>query len=259
MKPAVWAALAAIALSGCAATPAPKFAASPANPEARPYAVVPNAASQVDAALARASANGKRVLLVMGANWCHDSRALAGWLETPRFAALVAERYELVFVNVGMPQSGDGHNLDIAQRFGLEEFPGTPAVLVLTKDGQLVNPDTAASWRNAATRSEDSIIAELTALASAPIGPETALDSTKSQHNQTSLTVWIAGDETNCRYAFLQSGPWFSDLSELSGLADSPAIDAQVTKGTDWKCVSKGIFELQKFGATLGFVSDPSS
>ncbi len=129
--------------------------------------MVPNASAQVDAALARAAANGKRVLLVMGANWCHDSRALAGWLETPRFTALVAERYELVFVNVGMPQSGDGHNLDIAQRFGLAEFPGTPAVLVLTADGQLVNPDTAASWRNAASRSEDAIIAELTALASA--------------------------------------------------------------------------------------------
>jgi hypothetical protein len=72
-----------------------------------------------------------------------------------------------VFVNVGMPQSGDGHNLDIARRFGLNEFPGTPAVLVLTADGTLVNPDTAASWRNAASRSEDAIIAELTALAEA--------------------------------------------------------------------------------------------
>lgn len=168
MKPFVWAMLAALALSGCATTPATKSAAIPAHPEARPYAVVTNAASQVDAALARAAANGKRVLLVMGANWCHDSRALAGWLETARFTALVAERYELVFVNVGMPQSGDGHNLDIAQRFGLNDFPGTPAVLVLTGDGQLVNADTAASWRNAATRSEDAIIAELTALAEAP-------------------------------------------------------------------------------------------
>lgn len=161
-------ALAAVALSACAATPAPKTAAGPAHPEARPYAVVPNANAQVDAALSRAAANGKRVLLVMGANWCHDSRALAGWLETPRFTAMVAERYELVFVNVGMPQSGGGHNLDIALRFGLNEFPGTPAVLVLTGDGALVNADTAASWRNAATRSEDAIIAELTALAEVP-------------------------------------------------------------------------------------------
>ena len=157
----------ALALCACAATPAPKTAAAPAHPEARVYDVKPDAMGEVDAALARAAANGKRVLLVMGANWCHDSRALAGWLETPRFTALVAERYELVFVNVGMAQSGDGHNLDIARRFGLTEFPGTPAVLVLTADGKLVNPDTAASWRNAASRSEDAIIAELTELAEA--------------------------------------------------------------------------------------------
>jgi len=127
--------------------------------------------ADVDAALARASANGKRVLLAMGANWCHDSRAFAGWLETPRFAALLAERYEVVFVDVGSPQTGEGRNLDIARRFGMAEFPGTPAVLVLTAQGELVNAATAASWRNAASRSEDAIFAELAALTAAPAAP----------------------------------------------------------------------------------------
>lgn len=154
----------ALALSACVTTPA-----APAHPEARAYAATPDAMSYVDAALARASANGKRVLLAMGANWCHDSRAFAGWLETPRFAALVADRYEVVFIDVGSPQTGEGRNLDIARRFGLEGFPGTPAVLVLTAQGTLVNADTAQSWRNAASRSEDAIFAELTALAAAPV------------------------------------------------------------------------------------------
>lgn len=161
----------ALALSGCAQTPAPQSAAAAAHPEAKSYAVTPDAMGDVDAALARAAANGKRVLLVMGGNWCHDSRALAGWLDTPRFAALVAERYERVFVNVGLPQTGDGHNLDVPQRFGLAELPGTPALLVLTADGRAVNLDTAASWRNAASRSEDAIFAELAALAPSPPPP----------------------------------------------------------------------------------------
>ena len=111
-------------------------------------------------------ASGKHVLLVMGANWCHDSRALAGWLETPRFQQLVDAEYELVYVNIGMPQTGDGHNLEIARRFGLEELPGTPNLLVLTPLGTLVNADTATTWRNAASRSEDEIYAELVRLAS---------------------------------------------------------------------------------------------
>jgi hypothetical protein len=155
----------ALVLGACATT----SPAAPAHPEARSYAESANAMGDVDAALARAGANGKRVLLVLGANWCHDSRALAGWLETPRFAALTAERYEVVFVNVGMPQTGDGHNLDVARRFGLAEVPGTPALLVLTAEGSAVNLDTAASWRNAGTRSEDAILAELTVLAEAPL------------------------------------------------------------------------------------------
>jgi hypothetical protein len=155
----------ALALAACATTP---DSAAPAHPEAKSYAVTPDAMGDVDAALARAAASGKRVLLVMGGNWCHDSRALAGWLETPRFAALVAERYELVFVNVGLPQTGDGHNLDVPRRFGLADVPGTPALLVLTADGKAVNLDTAASWRNAGSRSEDAIYTELAALADTP-------------------------------------------------------------------------------------------
>lgn len=134
-------------------------------PEARSFAVSEDAMGDVDAALGIAAENDTRVLLVMGANWCHDSRALAGWLEQERFAKLIDERFELVFVNIGMPQSGDGHNLAVAQRFGVEELPGTPNLLVVTAEGELVNADTATTWRNTASRSEDEIYDELVSLA----------------------------------------------------------------------------------------------
>lgn len=154
------AALSALALAGCATLPP-----AAAHPEARLYSASADALADVDAALARAAMSGKRVLLVMGANWCHDSRALAGWLETPRFAALA---YEIVYIDVGVPQTGEGRNLDIARRFGLAEMQGTPALLVLTPEGRAVNLDSAATWRNAASRSEEAIHAELTALAGTP-------------------------------------------------------------------------------------------
>lgn len=159
----VWAAGLAAALAACATVPD-----APSYPEARPYSVTANAPSEVDAALARAAASGKRVLLVMGANWCHDSTALAGWLATPRFAALTAARYDVVYVDVGVPQTGKGRNLEIARRFGLDSVLGTPALLVLTAEGKLINRDTAATWRNAASRSEEAIFAELAALADTP-------------------------------------------------------------------------------------------
>ncbi len=157
--------LAALLLAGCATVATKVAGGSHDYPEAESYDVSKDAAAEVEAALARAAENDTRVLLVMGANWCHDSRALAGWLATERFEALIEDKYELVFVNIGMPQSGDGHNLDIAQRFGLEELPGTPNLLVLTAKGELVNADTATTWRNAASREEDAMYDELVGLA----------------------------------------------------------------------------------------------
>ncbi|MDE1467194.1 thioredoxin family protein [Aurantiacibacter sp. D1-12] len=180
MKPAIITMIGmSVALSGCVAISVSDNSASTTEaaadhhdyPEARSYAVSDDPMAEVDAALARAAELDTRLLLVMGANWCHDSRALAGWLGTERFQALVEGHYELVFVNVGLPQSGDGHNLEIGQRFGHEQ-EGTPNVLVVTPEGMLVNGDTASTWRNSASRSEDAIYEELNELAHRPAGIE---------------------------------------------------------------------------------------
>jgi thioredoxin-like negative regulator of GroEL len=125
------------------------------HPEARPFEESADATAQVDAALARAQLNEKRVILVMGANWCHDSRGLAGWFAQPRFAAMLEAKYELVYVDVGHKD----RNIDIARRFGLKSIKGTPTVLVLSSSGDLLNRQSAPKWRDAASREEDDIFA----------------------------------------------------------------------------------------------------
>ncbi|NCP20251.1 MAG: thioredoxin family protein [Erythrobacter sp.] len=107
-------------------------------------------------------APGQKVLAVFGANWCHDSRALAGWLTSPDFEPLLRDHFEVVFVDVGSPQTGAGRNLDLAARYGVSDIAGTPNLLVIDADGTLVNtPESAKRWRNAASRSEESIYAFL--------------------------------------------------------------------------------------------------
>jgi thiol-disulfide isomerase/thioredoxin len=125
------------------------------HPEAALYDPARTASADVDAALSRARTSNKRVILVMGANWCHDSKALAGWFETPRFKAMLAAQYELVYVDVGMKN----RNIDIARRFGIKAIKGTPTVLILSPEGKLLNKKDAPGWRNAATRSEDDVFA----------------------------------------------------------------------------------------------------
>lgn len=123
------------------------------HPEARPYDKTIEASVAVDQALERAAVTGKKVILVMGANWCHDSRGLAGWFAKPRFAGMLTKRYETVYIDVGMRN----RNIDIAQRFGIKKIKGTPTVLVLSSAGLLLNPKSAPTWRNAASRDEDDI------------------------------------------------------------------------------------------------------
>ncbi|MBS0283575.1 MAG: thioredoxin family protein, partial [Proteobacteria bacterium] len=50
-----------------------------ANPEARPFGSVDSARGDIEKAFAVAKASDRSVILVFGANLCHDSRALAGW------------------------------------------------------------------------------------------------------------------------------------------------------------------------------------
>jgi hypothetical protein len=130
---------------------------APEHPQAKVYDPKALASQDVDAALSRAALANKRVIIVLGANWCHDSIGLAGWFATPRFAAMLSSKYEVVYVDVGMPQTGNGRNLDIAKRFKAKPVKGTPNVLVLSPQGKLLNKKDAGSWRNAASRSEDDI------------------------------------------------------------------------------------------------------
>jgi hypothetical protein len=127
--------------------------------EVRAYDPTALASLDVDSALARAAAANKRVIIVLGANWCHDSIGLAGWFATPRFAAMLSSKYEVVYVDVGVPQTGNGRNLDIAKRFKAKPVKGTPTVLILSPQGKLLNKKDAGSWRNAASRSEQEIFA----------------------------------------------------------------------------------------------------
>ncbi|ATW02545.1 thioredoxin family protein [Sphingorhabdus sp. YGSMI21] len=147
-----------LVLAGLALVPISAVAAEPHggdHPEARPFEQEADASALIDAALARAQLAEKRVIVVMGANWCHDSRGLAGWFLQPRFAAMLEPRYEIVYVDVGFKD----RNIDIARRFGIQAIKGTPTVLVLSPQGVLLNRKSAPKWRNAASRTEEDIFA----------------------------------------------------------------------------------------------------
>lgn len=116
-------------------------------------------AARLDAALASARAEGKLAVIVFGADWCHDSQALAALLTSDAFKAEFGARFTVTFIDVGVPQDGRGRNLDLAGRFGVAKMRGTPTMVVVSPRGKRLNgKNDAYSWRNAASRGEADVL-----------------------------------------------------------------------------------------------------
>lgn len=164
----------ALAAAAASTTPTPAPAPAPYR-EARSedrfstiaYDPTADAASELEFVQKGVAISGKKLLIIMGGNWCHDSAALANLIDSPRFVGMITQNYEVLFVDVGVPQIGNGRNLEIAKRFGIKKLKGTPTVLVVSPLGKLLNSKKdAASWRDAASRDEDAVysyFAEFTA------------------------------------------------------------------------------------------------
>ena len=144
--------IAILSLAGCSTTTADLGAVTPpAYASAEPW-VLDGAPSALRDAAARIAGTNKRLLIVLGADWCHDSVALAKYLQGPAMDPYRG-RYETVFVDVGAPQHGKPFNSGIVKDLGLFPMKNTPALVIFDNAGRQLNSIAdARSWRNAESR-----------------------------------------------------------------------------------------------------------
>jgi hypothetical protein len=103
---------------------------------------------QLPAIQQQAAAKQKLLLLVLGADWCHDSEALLAQFSQPEFSRALHQRYQLVFVDVGYLQFGQA----TAQRYQLPLYYATPTVMIIDPvNNQLLNKNDVMHWSNAAS------------------------------------------------------------------------------------------------------------
>ncbi len=98
------------------------------------YDPAADAHNDIRAALARASHEHKRVLLVFGGNWCYDCHVLEAAFHDPAIKPTLDHNYVLVHVDVGEYNK----NLDLAQKYAVPLDKGVPALVVLGSDGAVV-------------------------------------------------------------------------------------------------------------------------
>ena len=121
---------------------------------ALPYDENADAKAAVQQALVAAKAAHVPVLLIFGANWCEDCRALDKALKEGKNAELMQQQFKVVKVDVG----NFDHNLDVAQAYGNPLKKGIPAaVLVSSDNNQVLYATKGGELANARRMSESGI------------------------------------------------------------------------------------------------------
>ncbi len=97
------------------------------------YPPIGDANADVAAGLQKARADGKRVILDFGGDWCGDCKVLDIYLRQQPNADLMAKYFVKVNVNIGHKDA----NLDLAHKYGVP-VEGVPALAVLDSDGKVL-------------------------------------------------------------------------------------------------------------------------
>ena len=119
----------------------------------RPYNENANASADIQQALSSAVIQEKKVLVIFGANWCGDCRALDAALKSKDNAALISSEFLVVKVDVG----NFDKNLTVSAQYGNPIKGGIPAVVILSPDNQVLYSSRAGELSNARKMSKNGI------------------------------------------------------------------------------------------------------
>ena len=101
---------------------------------------------QVEQTLALAKSQHKQALIVLGAQWCHDSKGLARNFSTPQMQKLLTKSYQVLFIDVGFLEKG----FNVVEQFNIPIYYGTPTVMVIDPNtSKVTNRASMQKWLNA--------------------------------------------------------------------------------------------------------------
>jgi thiol:disulfide interchange protein len=98
------------------------------------YSAEANPRTDIAAALKKAKAEKKRVILDFGGDWCGDCQVLDIYMHQSPNAELLEKHFVIVHVDIGRFD----HNVDIAAKYKVPIKKGVPALAVLSASGRLL-------------------------------------------------------------------------------------------------------------------------
>jgi len=129
------------------------LAATAAYAAPMPYDEAADARAELRQALVTARETERPVLVLFGANWCEDCRALDRALKSGRNAELVRREFNVVKVDVG----NFNKNMDLAAALGNPVKKGIPAAVILSPQNEVLYATQAGELADARRMSESGI------------------------------------------------------------------------------------------------------
>jgi thiol-disulfide isomerase/thioredoxin len=118
-----------------------------------PYDENADAHAEVAAAISRAAAGHKFVLLDFGGNWCPDCRVTAAALALDDVKPWIDKNFEVVKIDIGHLNK----NMDIGERYNVR-VKAVPTIIILDPRGRMINAGNPAALKDARGMTAQAIV-----------------------------------------------------------------------------------------------------
>ena len=176
-----------------------------ASQEGELYSPSENPMADLETTLQQAAAENKLALIIFGANWCHDSRALAARIHQEPLQSVINEHYVFLLVNVGNLSEGR----EAIQSLGVPIYYATPTVLVVDPvSRRLVNKGNRNMWGRAASINMQDSVEYFTNIAAAGRSAlsESAIYSDEQKQLMVEIDAFEAAQAERLSEAYMITG-----------------------------------------------------
>ena len=99
-----------------------------------------------------AKSENKKLIFVLGGNWCHDSRSIAKKLDDAELSEYIQANYRISMIDVGYLNQG----FEFTEKAEMQTFYATPTVLIFDPESEkLINASDMHIWANAFDLSQE--------------------------------------------------------------------------------------------------------
>lgn len=167
---------------------------------------------QAETALSKALAENKYALIVLGAQWCHDSVGLAENFSTDEMQSVLTARYITQFIDVAYLED----RRDITNLVGYPNYFATPTVLIVDPaSNTVINMDSLKEWQSADRVDKQTYIEQFSRFNQGDAQSKPTLSN-----NMPSLAAFEAEQSERLQQGYKVLGPLLaaSDIEESSNM-----------------------------------------